>query len=103
MEAFKFSVRQIAKGLKEEFDANEGNVNEYDIPSKPFELVITREGEGENGQYNITLDLYEEESGFEKIEDSGGASELRDFENIIKVFIENGGCIEDMHHLVKEK
>mgnify|MGYP000740025863 CR=1 FL=1 len=87
LEAFKFLVQQIAKGLKEAFDDDEDIALDYAIPSKEnFELVITRDSEGENGQYNITLDLYEEESGFEKIEDSGGASELRDFENIIKVF-----------------
>ena len=99
-------VRQIAKGLKEAFDENEDIALDYDIPSKEnFELVITRDSEGEDGQYNITLDLHEDESDdYEQIAYSGGGSELSDFEGIIQAFIENGGRIEDLYtYIVKEK
>ena len=107
LEAFKFLVQQIAKGLKEAFDDNEDIALDYYIPSKEnFELVITRDSEGEDGMYNITLDLHEYESDdYEQIAYSGGgASELSDFEGIIQDFIANGGRIEKMYHyFVKEK
>ena len=98
------AVRQIAKGLKEAFDENEDIALDYAIPSKEnFELVITRDSEGENGQYIITLDLHEYESDdYEQIAYSTG-SELSDFEGIIQDFIANGGRIEELYtYLVKE-
>ena len=106
LEAFEFLVQQIAKGLKEAFDDNEDIALDYAIPSKEnFELVITRDSEGENGQYNITLDLHEDESDdYEQIAYSGGGSELSDFEGIIQDFIANGGRIEELFtYFVKEK
>ena len=105
LEAFEFLVQQIAKGLKEAFDDDEDIALDYAIPSKKnFELVITRDSEGEDGMYNITLDLHEYESDdYEQIAYSGGGSELSDFEGIIQAFIENGGRIEDLYtYIVKE-
>jgi len=107
LEAFEFLVQQIAKGLKEAFDDDEDIALDYAIPSKKnFELVITRDSEGEDGMYNITLDLHEYESDdYEQIAYSGGGgSELSDFEGIIGDFIRNGGRIEELFtYLVKEK
>ena len=99
-------VRQIAKGLKEAFDDDQDIALDYAIPSKEnFDLVITRDSEGEDGMYNITLDLNEYESDdYEQIAYSGGGSELSDFEGIIGDFIRNGGRIEELFtYLVKEK
>ena len=106
LEAFEFLVHQIAKGLKEAFDDDEDIALDYAIPSKKnFELVITRDSEGEDGMYNITLDLHEYESDdYEQIAYSGGGSELSDFEGIIGDFIRNGGRIEELFtYAVKEK
>ena len=92
--------------MKKDFDDDEDIALDYDIPSKKnFELVITRDSEGEDGRYNITLDLHEYESNnYEQIAYSGGGSELSDFEGIIQDFIENGGRIEELYtYIVKEK
>ena len=92
--------------MKEVFDDDEDVALDYDIPSKEnFELVITRDSEGEDGMYNITLDLHEYEGDdYEQTAYSGGGSELSDFEGIIGDFIANGGRIEELFtYLVKEK